>query len=218
TLAGRRVVVSGSGNVATYAIEKAEQLGAVPVTASDSSGYVVDDAGIDVGLLKQIKEVERGRIAEYAARRPGARFVEGGSVWDVAGDIAIPSATQNELDADHARALVANGVRAVAEGANMPTFPDAVAVFQDAGVLFAPGKAANAGGVATSALEMSQNAARQRWGFADSESKLRGIMADVHDAAFDAAARYGRPGDYVSGANAAGFERVAHAMLAQGVI
>jgi glutamate dehydrogenase (NADP+) len=218
TLAGRRVVVSGSGNVATYAIEKAEQLGATPVTASDSSGYVVDDAGIDVALLKQIKEVERARISDYAARRPRARFVEGGSVWDVPADIAIPSATQNELDADGARTLIANGVRAVAEGANMPTLPDAVTAFQDADVLFAPGKAANAGGVATSALEMSQNAARQRWGFADSESKLRSIMADVHDAAFDAAARYGRPGDYVAGANAAGFERVAHAMLAQGVI
>ena len=217
-LEGRRVVVSGSGNVATYAIEKAQQLGATPVTASDSSGYVVDDAGIDLGLLKQIKEVERARISEYAARRSGARFVEGGSVWEVPADIAIPSATQNELDLEDARALISNGVRAVAEGANMPTLPDAVAAFQEAGVLFAPGKAANAGGVATSALEMSQNAARQRWGFADSEAKLRGIMADVHDAAFDAAERFGRPGDYVAGANAAGFERVAHAMLAQGVI
>jgi len=217
-LEGRRVVVSGSGNVATYAIEKAQQLGATPVTASDSSGYVVDDAGIDLGLLKQIKEVERARISEYAARRSGARFVEGGSVWEVPADIAIPSATQNELDLEDARALIGNGVRAVAEGANMPTLPDAVAAFQEAGVLFAPGKAANAGGVATSALEMSQNAARQRWGFADSEAKLRGIMADVHDAAFDAAERFGRPGDYVAGANAAGFERVAHAMLAQGVI
>ena len=217
-LEGRRVVVSGSGNVATYAIEKAQQLGATPVTASDSSGYVVDDAGIDLGLLKQIKAVERARISEYAARRSGARFVEGGSVWEVPADIAIPSATQNELDLEDARALIGNGVRAVAEGANMPTLPDAVAAFQEAGVLFAPGKAANAGGVATSALEMSQNAARQRWGFADSEAKLRGIMADVHDAAFDAAERFGRPGDYVAGANAAGFERVAHAMLAQGVI
>lgn len=217
-LDGRRVVVSGSGNVATYAIEKALQLGAIPVTASDSTGYVVDDAGIDVALLKHIKEVERGRISLYAARRPGARFVEGGRVWQVPGDVAIPSATQNELDANDARALVANGVRAVAEGANMPCLPEAVAVFQAAGVLFAPGKAANAGGVATSALEMSQNAARQRWGFSDSESKLRAIMTDVHDAAFDAAERFGKPGDYVVGANAAAFERVAHAMLAQGVI
>lgn len=218
SIAGRRVIVSGSGNVATYAIEKAAQLGAIPVTASDSSGYIQDDAGIDLDLLKQIKEVERARISEYAARRPGARFVEGGRVWDVPGEIAIPSATQNELNGDDARSLVAGGVLAVAEGANMPCLPEAVNIFQDAGVLFAPGKAANAGGVATSALEMSQNAARQRWGFSDSEQKLRSIMTDVHRAAFDAAERYGHPGDYVVGANAAGFERVARAMLAQGVI
>jgi len=218
SLDGKRVGVSGSGNVAIYAIQKAAQLGAVAVTASDSSGYVVDDAGIDVDLLRQIKEVERGRIVEYAKRRPGARFVEGGSVWEVPVDIAVPSATQNELDGDGAAALIANGVRAVSEGANMPSTPEAVAAFQDAGVLFAPGKAANAGGVATSALEMSQNAARQRWGFDDSEQKLREIMGDIHRAAFDAAERYGAPGDYVAGANIAGFERVANAMLAQGVI
>jgi len=218
TLAGKRVGVSGSGNVAIYAIDKAHQLGATPVTASDSSGYVVDDAGIDVDLLRQIKEVERARIAEYAARRPTARYVEGARPWEVAVDVAIPSATQNELDADDARALIANGVGAVAEGANMPSTPEAIELFQSAGVLFGPGKAANAGGVATSALEMSQNAARQRWSFGDSEAKLRAIMADVHHAAFTAAERYGRPGDYVVGANSAGFERVAHAMLAQGVI
>ncbi|GAA5197237.1 NADP-specific glutamate dehydrogenase [Microbacterium jejuense] len=218
TLHGKRVGVSGSGNVAIYAIEKAHQLGATAVTASDSSGYVLDEAGIDVDLLRQIKEVERGRISEYAARRPGATYVEGERPWHVAVDVAVPSATQNELDADDARALVANGVRAVAEGANMPSTPEAVEVLQGAGVLFAPGKAANAGGVATSALEMSQNAARQRWNFDDSEAKLRGIMANVHHAAFTAAEKYGRPGDYVAGANCAGFERVAHAMLAQGVI
>ena len=218
SLEGKRVGVSGSGNVAIYAIQKAAQLGAVAVTASDSSGYVVDDAGIDVDLLRQIKEVERGRIVEYAKRRPGARFIEGGSVWEVPVDIAVPSATQNELDGAGADALIANGVRAVSEGANMPSTPEAVVAFQDAGVLFAPGKAANAGGVATSALEMSQNAARQRWGFDDSEQKLRDIMADIHRAAFDAAERYGAPGDYVAGANIAGFERVANAMLAQGVI
>lgn len=218
SIAGRRVAVSGSGNVAIYAIDKAYQLGGVPVTASDSSGYVVDDAGIDLGLLREIKEVERGRIAEYAARRPGARFVEGRRPWEVPVEVAIPSATQNEIDEDDAKALIANGVRAVAEGANMPSTPAAIAAFHEAGVLFGPGKAANAGGVATSALEMSQNAARQRWNFADSESKLRAIMSDVHDAAFHAAERYGHPGDYVVGANAAGFERVAHAMLAQGVI
>ncbi|MBD3942402.1 NADP-specific glutamate dehydrogenase [Microbacterium sp. NEAU-LLC] len=218
TLHGKRVGVSGSGNVAIYAIEKAHQLGATAVTASDSSGYVLDEAGIDVDLLRQIKEVERGRISEYAARRPGATYVEGERPWRVPVDVAVPSATQNELDADDARALVANGVRAVAEGANMPSTPEAVEVLQGAGVLFAPGKAANAGGVATSALEMSQNAARQRWNFDDSEAKLRGIMANVHHAAFTAAEKYGRPGDYVAGANCAGFERVAHAMLAQGVI
>ncbi|WP_447944213.1 NADP-specific glutamate dehydrogenase [Microbacterium aurum] len=218
SLEGKRVGVSGSGNVAIYAIAKAHQLGALPVTASDSSGYVVDDAGIDVDLLRQLKEVERVRIAEYAARRPSARFVEGARPWEVAVDIAIPSATQNELDEDDARALIAGGVRAVSEGANMPSTPGAVAAFQQAGVLFGPGKAANAGGVATSALEMSQNASRQRWSFGDSEQKLRDIIADIHHAAFDAAERYGHAGDYVVGANIAGFERVAHAMLAQGVI
>lgn len=218
SLERKRVAVSGSGNVAIYAIDKAWQLGAVPVTASDSSGYVVDEGGIDVDLLRQVKEIDRARIAEYAARRPGARFVEGARPWEVPVDVAIPSATQNELDEDDARTLIGNGVRAVAEGANMPSTPGAVAAFQQAGVLFGPGKAANAGGVATSALEMSQNASRQRWSFADSEKKLRAIMKDVHDAAFDAAERYGRPGDYVVGANSAGFERVAHAMLAQGVI
>ncbi|MBS1672441.1 MAG: NADP-specific glutamate dehydrogenase [Actinobacteria bacterium] len=217
-LEGKRVAVSGSGNVALYAIEKATQLGAKALTASDSSGYVIDESGIDLGLLRQIKEVERGRIVEYAKRRASARFVEGGNVWEVPADIAIPSATQNELDEASAQALVANGVRAVAEGANMPCTPEAVAVFQAAGVLFAPGKAANAGGVATSALEMSQNASRQRWNFADSEQKLRDIMADIHHAAFYAAERYDVPGDYVAGANIAGFERVANAMLAQGVI
>jgi len=218
SLAGKRVGVSGSGNVAIYAISKALQLGATPVTASDSSGYIVDDAGIDLDLLRQVKEVDRTRISEYAARRPSARFVEGERPWSVAVDVAIPSATQNELDEDDARTLIANGVRAVAEGANMPSTPGAVHALQQAGVLFGPGKAANAGGVATSALEMSQNAARQRWSFNDSESKLRAIMQSVHDSAFEAAERFGRPGDYVVGANSAGFERVAHAMLAQGII
>jgi len=218
SLAGKRVGISGSGNVAIYAIQKATQLGATPVTASDSSGYVVDDAGIDVDLLRQLKEVERARIVEYANRRPSARFIEGGSVWEVPVDIAVPSATQNEVSLSDAEALIANGVRVVSEGANMPCVPDAVDAFQKAGVLFAPGKAANAGGVATSALEMSQNASRQRWSFGDSENKLREIMADIHDAAFDAAERHGVAGDYVAGANIAGFERVAAAMLAQGVI
>jgi glutamate dehydrogenase (NADP+) len=218
TLAGKRVGVSGSGNVALYAMEKARQLGGVPVTASDSSGYIRDDAGIDVDLLREIKEVRRARIAEYVEHRTSAVFVPGERPWSVPMDIAIPSATQNELDAADAEALIANGVRAVGEGANMPSTPEAVAAFQGAGVLFGPGKAVNAGGVATSALEMSQNAARQRWGFQDSERRLQAIMRDVHDASFDAARRYGHEGDYVVGANCAGFERVAHAMLAQGVI
>ena len=214
----KRVAVSGSGNVAIYAIDKARQLGAKAVTASDSSGYILDEDGIDVELLRQIKEVERGRIGEYAQRRPSSRFVEGRRPWEVPVDVAIPSATQNELDEQDAAALIANGVRAVVEGANMPSTPEAVEAFRTAGVLFGPGKAANAGGVATSALEMSQNASRQRWSFEDSERRLRAIMRDVHHAAFTAAERYGSPGDYVVGANCAGFERVAHAMLAQGVI
>src|SRR5690606_19018113 len=218
SLQGKRVGISGSGNVAIYAIQKASQLGATAVTASDSSGYVVDDAGIDVALLRQIKEVERGRIIEYANRRASARFVEGGSVWDVPVDIAVPSATQNELSLADAESLIGNGVRAVSEGANMPCVPEAVEAFQRAGVLFAPGKAANARGVATSALDMSQYASRQRWSFGDSENKLREIMRVIHQASFDAAEKYGVPGDYVAGANIAGFQRVAVAMLAQGVI
>ncbi|QNO36462.1 NADP-specific glutamate dehydrogenase [Protaetiibacter sp. SSC-01] len=217
-LEGRTAVVSGSGNVAIYAIEKLAQLGAKAITASDSSGYIVDEAGVDVELLKQVKEVERARIAEYAERRPSARFVAGRRVWEVPAQFAIPSATQNELDGDDAAALIRGGVVAVSEGANMPSTPEAVDAFQQSGVLFAPGKAANAGGVATSALEMSQNASRQHWGFDDSEARLRQIMRDVHDAAYAASERYGRPGDYVLGANAAGFVRVADAMLAQGLI
>ena len=218
SLAGRRVLVSGSGNVALYAIEKAQQLDALPVTASDSSGYVVDEAGIDLDLLKQVKEEERLRIDAYAERRRSARFVPGARVWEVPGEIALPCATQNEVDAADAANLIGNGVIAVAEGANMPTLPEAVDAFQSAGVLFAPGKAANAGGVATSALEMSQNAARQRWSFADSELKLHHIMTSMHEAAYAASERYGSPGDYVVGANCAAFVKVADAMVAQGVI
>jgi glutamate dehydrogenase (NADP+) len=218
TIEGKTVIVSGSGNVAIYAIEKVQQLGGKAITASDSSGYIVDAAGIDVALLKQVKEVERLRISEYALRRPGARFVTSGQVWHVPGQIALPSATQNELGSDDAAELVKNGVIAVGEGANMPGTPDAAELFQRAGVLFAPGKAANAGGVATSALEMTQNAARQHWNFADSEVKLNQIMVDVHNSAAAAAEQYGHPGDYIVGANAAGFVRVADAMLAQGLI
>ena len=215
---GRRAIVSGSGNVAIYAIEKIQQLGGRVITASDSSGYVVDEDGIDVDLLKQIKEVERARISVYADRKPGARFIEGGNVWDVKGELAFPCATQNELDEASARSLIAGGVRAVAEGANMPTTPGAVELFQEAGVLFAPGKAANAGGVATSALEMSQNAARSRWDFEQSETRLHNIMRDVHELSYEASERYGKPGDYVLGANSAGFVSVAQAMLEQGII
>lgn len=215
---GRTAIVSGSGNVATYAIEKVSQLGGKAITASDSSGYVVDEDGIDVDLLKQIKEVERLRISEYANRKPSARFISDGSVWDVKGHIALPSATQNELSLKDAETLIKNGVIAVSEGANMPTQPDAVHAFQQAGVLFGPGKAANAGGVATSALEMTQNASRERWSFDDSEHRLHEIMRNVHRSAFEAAERYGHPGDYVVGANTAAFVQVANAMLAQGVI
>src|SRR5690554_6848297 len=214
----KTAIVSGSGNVAIYAIEKVGQLGGRAITASDSSGYIVDEDGVDVDLLKQLKEVERARISEYVQRKPSARFIEGGSVWDVPGQIAIPSATQNELNARDAKTLISNGVIAVSEGANMPTTADAVHLFQSAGVLFGPGKAANAGGVATSALEMSQNASRQHWDFETSEERLRTIMCTVHASARDAAELYGHPGDYVVGANIAGFRTVADAMLAQGLI
>ncbi|MBD8078809.1 NADP-specific glutamate dehydrogenase [Cellulosimicrobium arenosum] len=217
-LDGRRVVVSGSGNVATYAIAKARDLGGQVVACSDSSGYVVDEAGIDVELLRQVKEVERGRVGDYAARRPGARLVEDGSIWDVPADVALPCATQNELDEPAAKQLVANGVVAVAEGANMPTTPAAVELLQAAGVLFGPGKAANAGGVATSALEMQQNASRDSWTFEYTEERLAQTMAGIHDRCVETADEYGSPGDYVLGANIAGFTKVADAMLALGVI
>lgn len=223
SLDGRTAVVSGSGNVALYAIAKAQQLGARVVTASDSSGMVYDDAGIDVELLRHIKEDLRGRVSDYAAQRPGARYQAGAKVWNLAelgihADIAFPCATQNELNEVDARQLLNGGVRAVVEGANMPTTLEATHLLQENGVLFAPGKAANAGGVATSALEMQQNSARQSWGFEKVDAKLHDIMRDIHDTALDAAARYGHEGDYVVGANAAGFEMVAEAMIAQGVI
>ncbi|GAA1847294.1 NADP-specific glutamate dehydrogenase [Actinomadura bangladeshensis] len=218
-LDGQQIVVSGSGNVAIYTIEKAQQLGANVITVSDSSGYVVDEKGIDLDLIKTVKEVERGRVCDYAEKRGGsARFVPGGRVWDVPADIALPSATQNELDAEAARILVRNGVKAVSEGANMPTTPEAVHIFQDAGVAFGPGKAANAGGVAVSALEMQQNASRASWSFSRVEEELAAIMTNIHETCYETAERYGAPGDYVVGANIAGFERVADAMLAQGLI
>ena len=218
TLEGKKVAVSGAGNVAIYAIEKAQKLGATPITFSDSSGYVVDEAGVDLDLLKQVKEVERGRVKDYVERRPGARLVTEGRVWDVPVDVALPCATQNELDGDAAAALLKGGCTVVAEGANMPSTPEAVEAFQSAGILYAPGKASNAGGVATSALEMEQNAGRTRWDFATAEAKLDGIMTDIHDSCVAAAEEYGRPGDYVLGANAAGFTRVADVMMAHGIV
>jgi glutamate dehydrogenase (NADP+) len=214
---GRRVTVSGSGNVAIYAIEKAQQLGAKVIAFSDSSGYVVDEEGVDLALLREVKEVRRGRVADYADHRPQARVITDGSIWDVPADVALPCATQNELDEDAAIQLVKNGVCAVAEGANMPTTPDGVRVFQQAGVAFGPGKAANAGGVATSALEMQQNAARETWGLDRVAERLEQIMRGIHRRCAETAEASGRPGDYVTGANVAGFIRVADAMRAMGI-
>ncbi|UYM24328.1 NADP-specific glutamate dehydrogenase [Streptomyces albus] len=218
-LEGQTAVVSGSGNVAQYTIEKLTALGANALTCSDSSGYVVDEKGIDLELLQQIKEVERGRVSDYAERRgASARFVVSGSVWEVPADVALPSATQNELTEADATTLIRNGVKAVSEGANMPTTPEAVHLLQQAGVAFGPGKAANAGGVAVSALEMSQNHARTTWPATRVEDELAAIMTAIHDTCHETAERYGAPGDYVTGANIAGFERVADAMVQQGVI
>jgi glutamate dehydrogenase (NADP+) len=215
---GKRVTVSGSGNVAVYGIEKVHQLGGTVVACSDSSGYIVDEKGIDLEVLKQVKEVERGRIAEYAERVPTASFVPDGSIWDVPCEVAVPSATQNELDGHAAGVLAGNGCRYVVEGANMPATPEAVRVFRQAGIAFAPGKAANAGGVATSALEMQQNASRDRWTFEHSEARLREIMRDIHARCHTTAAEYGSPGDLVLGANVAGFLQVAAAVHAHGLI
>ncbi|TFV67783.1 UNVERIFIED_ORG: NADP-specific glutamate dehydrogenase [Bacillus sp. AZ43] len=215
---GKRVVISGSGNVAVYGIEKVHQLGGTVVACSDSSGYVVDEKGIDLDVLKQVKEGERGRVSDYAERVGGATFVPGGSIWDVPCDVAMPSATQNELDDEAARTLATNGCGYVIEGANMPTTPEAVDVLRDAGIAFAPGKAANAGGVATSALEMQQNASRDRWSFEHSEAKLEEIMRGIHARCHETAEDYGRPGDLVLGANVAGFLEVAEAVHAHGLI
>ncbi|MCI9530577.1 MAG: NADP-specific glutamate dehydrogenase [Lachnospiraceae bacterium] len=215
---GKVVCVSGSGNVAIYATQKAHQLGAKVVTVSDSTGWVYDPEGIDVTLLKEVKEVKRARLTEYAKARPSAEYHEGRGVWSVKCDIALPCATQNELFLEDAKALVANGCIAVAEGANMPTTLEATEYLQQNKVLFAPGKAANAGGVATSALEMSQNSERLSWSFEEVDSKLQGIMVNIFHNLDDAAKRYGKEGDYVAGANIAGFEKVAEAMIAQGVV
>ncbi|MFC0581868.1 NADP-specific glutamate dehydrogenase [Micrococcoides hystricis] len=218
---GQTVVVSGSGNVAINAIDKAQELGAKVVTASDSSGYVYDEAGIDVETLRQIKEVERGRISEYAVRRGSSvKFVPAGDgkVWDVDATVALPCATQNELNRDDAKHLINSGLVALAEGANMPCTADAIAAFQQAGVLFGPGKAANAGGVATSALEMQQNASRDAWSFEHTAERLHEIMTDIHDRCYETADEFGMPGNYVAGANIAGFVKVADAMMALGVV
>ncbi len=217
-IAGKTVVVSGSGNVAIYATEKAQQLGAKVVTVSDSTGWVYDPEGIDVALLKEVKEVKRARLTEYAANRPSAQYHEGRGVWSIKCDIALPCATQNELLLDDAKQLVANGCIAVAEGANMPTTLEATTYLQENGILFAPGKAANAGGVATSALEMSQNSERLSWTFEEVDSKLKGIMVNIFHNLDNAAKKYGFEGNYVVGANIAGFEKVAEAMEAQGVV
>lgn len=217
-LKGKTIAVSGSGNVAIYAIEKAQQLGAKVVTASDSSGFVYDEFGIDLLLLKEIKEVKRGRMADYAAQKPSAVYHEGKGVWQYPCDIALPCATQNELVLEDAEALVANGCMAVAEGANMPTTLEATEYLMKNKVLFLPGKAANAGGVATSGLEMSQNSQRLSWSFAEVDQKLQAIMTSIFLNIDAAAAKYGAPDNYVLGANIAGFEKIADALLAQGCI
>ena len=218
SLQGKTVIVSGAGNVATYAIEKAYQLGGKPVTCSDSTGWVYDAEGIDLDALKEIKEVKRARLSEYKNYRPNAEYHEGRGVWTVKADIALPCATQNELNLDDAKALVANGVKVVAEGANMPTTQEATDYLQANGVVFLPGKAANAGGVATSALEMSQNSERLSWSFEEVDQKLQGIMANIFHNIDSAARKYGFEGNYVVGANIAGFEKVVDAMNAQGIV
>ncbi|MCZ0964221.1 NADP-specific glutamate dehydrogenase [Paracoccus benzoatiresistens] len=220
---GKTVVVSGSGNVAIYSIEKVQSYGGKVVACSDSSGYVVDESGLDLDLIKEIKDVRRGRVSEYLRLKGegnGVYFVKAGegSIWDVPCQVAMPSATQNELTGKDAKTLIRNGVQAVGEGANMPSTPEAIRAFQQAGVKFGPGKAANAGGVATSALEMQQNASRDRWSFERTEARLAEIMRDIHDSCHETAEEYGVPGDYVTGANIAGFIRVAEPMRAFGVI
>lgn len=217
-LEGKVVTVSGSGNVAIYAIEKCIQLGAKPVTFSDSTGWVYDSEGVDLDLLKEIKEVRRGRVADYVAERPSAELHTAGRPWSVPCQVALPSATQNELDERDARDLAKNGCLVVAEGANMPSTPEAIEVFKEAGIAFAPGKAANAGGVAVSALEMEQNASRARWTFDHVEGRLEQIMKTIHDDCLWTAEDYGRKGDYVAGANITAFVRVSEAMHAQGVL
>ena len=215
---GKTVVISGSGNVAIYATEKAQQLGAKVVALSDSNGYIYDKDGIQLDVVKQIKEVRRGRIKEYVEKVPTAVYTEGKGIWTIPCDIALPCATQNELDLEDAKALKANGCFVVAEGANMPSTREATDFFLENGMMFMPGKAANAGGVATSALEQSQNSQRLSWTFEEVDSKIKKIMADIFAKVDDAANRYGVPGNYVAGANIAGFEKVVDAMMAQGIV
>jgi glutamate dehydrogenase (NADP+) len=221
SLDGKTALVSGSGNVAQYTVEKCLDLGAKPITLSDSAGYIVDEEGIGrekLAWVMELKNLRRGRIREYADKYPKAVYHEGVGVWQVKGDVAFPSATQNEIGAEDARALVANGCKCVSEGANMPTVPDGVEIFLDAGILYGPGKAANAGGVAVSGLEMSQNSLRLSWTRDEVDSRLRGIMKAIHRQCFETAGEYGTPGNYVNGANIAGFLKVADAMLDQGVV
>ncbi len=217
-LKGKTVAVSGAGNVATYAIEKAWQLGAKPVTCSDSTGWVYDPDGIDVATLIEVKQVKRARLTEYAKARPNSVYHEGKGVWTTKCDVALPCATQNELNLEDAKTLVTNGCFAVAEGANMPTTLDATKYFQDSGILFCPGKASNAGGVATSALEMTQNSQRLSWTFEEVDAKLKDIMVNIFHNIDDASKAYGMEGNYVAGANIAGFLKVADAMNAQGIV
>ena len=217
-LAGKTVAISGAGNVAIYACEKAMQLGAKVVTMSDSTGWIYDAEGIALDAIKEIKEVKRARLTEYKNYRPNAEYHDGKGVWTVKCDVALPCATQNELLIDDAKALVANGVLAVAEGANMPTSIEATEYLQKNGVLFAPGKASNAGGVATSALEMTQNSMRLSWSFEEVDQKLQGIMVNIFNQADAAAEKYGFPKNYVVGANIAGFLKVADSMIAEGAI
>jgi len=216
---GLEVVMSGSGNVAIYACQKLQELGARVVAMSDSDGYIVDEQGIDLETVRRIKEVDRGRLKEYPQQRPAANYTAGWQgVWSVPCDVALPSATQNEINADAARNLIKNNCIAVGEGANMPCTPEAIAIFQDSGVAFGPAKAANAGGVATSALEMSQNSMRLGWSFKEVDRRLKKIMNDIYDQCLAAAEAHGQDGNLVVGANIAGFLKVAQAMLAQGVV
>ncbi|MDR2899332.1 MAG: NADP-specific glutamate dehydrogenase [Clostridiales bacterium] len=217
-LAGKTIAISGSGNVATFAVDKAQELGAKVVTMSDSSGWIYDENGIDLKAVREIKEVKRGRIKEYLEYRPNAKYTDGSGVWSVKCDVAIPCATQNELNLDDAKMLVNNGVLAVTEGANMPCYLDAMAYFQAHNIPFAPGKAANAGGVATSAMEMSQNSMRYAWTFDEVDQKLKGFMGNIFDNIENAAAKYGYEKNYVLGANIAGFVKVADTMIAQGLV